>query len=127
MTTLQSNYFMHSKNPEFRLQHFQIPQFVYGDLTTKGEGVLVLEDLSIKGFDTVDSILTLMDAEDLTASSMALAEFHGLCIAFDLSSELKLRQLFPLFDPGRLMWVQKDMLNFLSKITQFLLYHVYSP
>ena len=71
-----------------------------------------------KGFDTVDSVSMLMSPESLTVSSMALAEFHGLCLAFDLSSPLKLRQLFPIFDPGRLMWVQKDMLHFLVKISQ---------
>jgi hypothetical protein len=47
MPTLEA--FMVSKNPDFRLQHFQLPHFVYGDVTSKGEGVLVLEDVSIKG------------------------------------------------------------------------------
>jgi len=116
MPTLEA--FMLSKNPDFRLQNFHLPHFVYGDVTSKGEGVLVLEDVSIKGYDTINSISMLMDAESLMASSMALAEFHGLCIAFDQSSPIKLRQLFPIFDPSRLMWVQKDMLHFLSKISQ---------
>ena len=71
-----------------------------------------------KGYDTINSISMLMNAESLKASSMALAEFHGLCIAFDQSSSIKLRQLFPLFDPARLMWVQKDMLHFLLKVTK---------
>ena len=71
-----------------------------------------------KGYDTVNSISMLMNAESLMASSMALAEFHGLCIAFDQSSSIKLRQLFPIFDPSRLMWVQKDMLHFLSKVAK---------
>jgi hypothetical protein len=77
-----------------------------------------------KGYDTINSISMLMNAESLMASSMALAEFHGLCIAFDQSSPIKLRQLFPIFDPSRLMWVQKDMLHFLSKVakSQKLLY-----
>ena len=70
------------------------------------------------GYDTVNSISMLMNAESLVSSSMALAEFHGLCIAFDQSSPVKLRQLFPIFDPARLMWVQKDMLHFLLKVTK---------
>ena len=47
MPTLEA--FMLSKNPDFRLQNFHLPHFVYGDVTSKGEGVLVLEDVSIKG------------------------------------------------------------------------------
>ena len=45
-------------------------------------------------------------------------EFHGLCIAFDQSSPIISRQLFPIFDPSRLMWVQKDMLHFLSNVAK---------
>ena len=47
MPTLEA--FMLSKNPDFRLQKFHLPHFVYGDVTSKGEGILVLEDVSIKG------------------------------------------------------------------------------
>ena len=47
MPTLEA--FMAKRNPEFHLQHFQLPKYVYGDVTTKGEGVLVLEDVSTKG------------------------------------------------------------------------------
>ena len=61
MPTLEA--FMHTKNPDFKLQYFQLPHFVYGEATSKGEGVLVLEDVSTKGYDTVDSISMLMDAE----------------------------------------------------------------
>ena len=35
-----------------------------------------------------------------------------------MSSSIKLQELYPIFDPGRLMWVQKDMLHFLVKISQ---------
>ena len=44
----------------------------------------------------------------------ALAEFHGVCIAFDQLSEEKLVDLYPILDPKYLMWIQEDMLKFLK-------------
>lgn len=101
-----------------QLQYFKLPKYIYGDVTKQGEGVLVLEDLSPFGFATSDPSTTLFKSESMLLSIKALAEFHALCIAFDSQSSMKLEQLFPIYDPSKLMWVQKDMVNFLTKVSQ---------
>ena len=110
MPTLQE--LLENKNPKFKLKHFHLPKFIYGDVTKSGEGVLVLEDLSPFGFETFDSVTTLMPFQVLKASVKALAEFHAICAVFDE----KLREMFPIFDAKKLMWVQTDMLIFLKKV-----------
>ena len=106
------------KSKAVTLKHFKVPKFIFGDVNSKGEGVLVLEDLSSVGFDTFDPTLMLMDFERLTASIMALAEFHGLCMAFDRTFESKtLAQAFPIFETSHLMWMKDDMLHFLTRVS----------
>ena len=106
------------KSKAVTLKHFKVPKFIFGDVNSQGEGVLVLEDLSSVGFDTFDPTLMLMDFERLTASIMALAEFHGLCMAFDRTFENKtLAQAFPIFETSHLMWMKDEMLHFLTRVS----------
>lgn len=42
---------------------------------------------------------------------LALAEFHGLCIAHDLLEDRRLVDLFPVFEPRHLMWFQVQGLD----------------
>ena len=109
--------FLRTENAESVLYHFKVPEFIYGDVTPQGEGVLVLTDLTPEGYNTFNPISHLMNSRCLKTSLKSLAEFHGVCMAFDKKSPLSLRQLFPIFDPGKLMWAQKDMLNFLIKVS----------
>ena len=114
MPTLEE--FMQARH--FQLEFYKIPKYIYGDVTPHSEGVLVLQDLTPYGFDTFDSTTSLLPFEAMLASVKALAEFHGLCIAFDLSSSRTLQELFPIFDPARLMWVQQDMQQFLTRVSE---------
>jgi hypothetical protein len=52
--------------------------------------VLVLEDVSSRGFRTFDTALLLFDFDHLKVSVGGLAEFHALAIAHDLMSKQKL-------------------------------------
>jgi hypothetical protein len=84
--------FLHSCGKNFFniFQHFSLPKFIYGDVTENGEGVLVLEDVSSRGFRTFDTALLLFDFDHLKVSVGGLAEFHALAIAHDLMSKQKL-------------------------------------
>lgn len=61
-----------------------------------------------------------MELDRLSASILALAEFHGLCMAYDLCSENNstLEEKFPVFKNENLMWIQPDMLHFLRNVSQ---------
>ncbi len=111
--------FMKVSNPNMKLKHFTVPKFVYGDVTQNGEGVLVLEDLSAKGYNTFDATMMLLDYQHFFVTILALSEFHALAIAFDLAASpgRKLIDLFPLLDPAHLMWLQDDMVNFLKGVS----------
>lgn len=108
-----------AKSKNVTLKHFKVPQFIHGQIDAYGAGVLVLEDLSSKSFETYDPTLMLMDFERLTASIMALAEFHGLCMAFDRTFENNktLAQAFPIFESQNLMWMKDEMVHFLTKVS----------
>ncbi len=46
-----------------------MPKFLYGAASTDtGEGVLVLEDLSVKGFSTFDPAMMLLDLPHMQVS-----------------------------------------------------------
>ncbi len=50
-------------------RHFFVPKFLYGAASTDtGEGVLVLEDLSVKGFSTFDPAMMLLDLPHMQVS-----------------------------------------------------------
>ena len=70
------------------------------------------------GYDIFDRKMMLMDLDRLSASISSLAEFHGLCTAFDLCSDNTIVEQFPVFEPQNLMWVQTDMLHFLESVSQ---------
>ena len=61
-----------------------------------------------------------MELDRLSASILALAEFHGICMAYDLCSENNstLEEKFPVFKNENLMWIQPDMLHFLRNVSQ---------
>ena len=67
---------------EFRFVYFNIPKFLFGEMKPPnkggedagGEGVLVLEDLSAKGFSITDSTLMTMDYEHMRVSTYVLNE-----------------------------------------------------
>ena len=48
----------------------------------------------------------------------ALAEFHGTCISFDILSERKLVDMYPILDSKNLMWIQEDMVKFLKSTAE---------
>eukprot|EP00095_Tigriopus_kingsejongensis_P006152 maker-scaffold40_size501252-snap-gene-0.13 protein:Tk06152 transcript:maker-scaffold40_size501252-snap-gene-0.13-mRNA-1 annotation:"PREDICTED: uncharacterized protein LOC102673307" len=57
--------FVRNQSPTFKLKHFKIPKYYYGDTIEDGKGVLVLQDCSMKGFKSFDGITQLMDLEHL--------------------------------------------------------------
>ena len=83
--------FLGSRGKSFsNFKYFSIPKFVYGDVNDEGEGVLVLDDLSSRGFRVFDAALLLLDDDHLRVAVAGLAEFHALTLAHDLTSEQKL-------------------------------------
>lgn len=110
--------FAKNQCPGFKLKHFRIPKFYYGETSANGNGVLVLEDCAMKGFRIHDASNQLFDLEHLKESLMSLAEFHALSISYDLANQRQLSHRFPIFAPNKIMWLQDDMMAFLSDMTQ---------
>ena len=108
--------FASSRRADFKLNHLSVPRFFYGDVADeadddeggRGRGVLVLEDLSTRGFRytcpflsellstlpanlgpsrTHDHRTMLLDLPRMEAAVSALAEFHALSNAFQQSGE----------------------------------------
>ena len=61
---------------------------------TKFSGVIVLEDVSARGFRTYDSSLQLFDFDHLRVAVEGLAELHAIVIAHDLLEDQKLVILY---------------------------------
>ncbi len=62
--TLQE--FIKTRHPGSTIfQHFMVPKFLHGDVTPEGLGVLVLEDISARGFKTFDVNLIMLDYDHL--------------------------------------------------------------
>ncbi|XP_059080164.1 uncharacterized protein LOC131878256 isoform X2 [Tigriopus californicus] len=110
--------FAKNQCPGFKLKYFRIPKFYYGATSENGNGVLILEDCAMKGFRIHDVSNQLFDLEHLKESLMSLAEFHALSICYDLTNQRQLSQRFPIFAPDKIMWLQDDMMAFLSDMTQ---------
>ena len=83
-----------------------------------GAGVVVLEDLSSRGYSTVDPRVMLLGRRHMTAAVTCLAEFHGLALAYDLcqGAGAKLADRYPLLCPENVMWYQEDMEGFLRQM-----------
>ena len=61
---------------------------------SKFSGVIVLEDVSARGFRTYDSSLQLFDFDHLRVAVEGLAELHAIVIAHDLLEDQKLVILY---------------------------------
>lgn len=110
--------FAHTNSPQMKLKHFGIPTFLYGDVSTSGEGVLVLEDLTPRGFKTYDPSMMLMDMDHMSKAVSALAEFHALCISYEMTKCKSLPELYPILDAKHLMWLQDDLVQFLKTVSR---------
>ena len=81
---------------EFRFEYFAVPKFLFGEMTNQNasddedalvredceataEGVLVLEDLSAKGFSITDSQLMIMDYEHMKVEKRHFSATGGDC------------------------------------------------
>ena len=107
------------RNPDLPLQlQFRTPRLLYGDVDPAGAGVVVLEDLSSRGYSTVDPRVMLLGRRHMTAAVTCLAEFHGLALAYDLcqGAGAKLADRYPLLCPENVMWYQEDMEGFLRQM-----------
>ncbi len=108
--------FAASRNDKFKLRHLQIPKYFYGSVSDDGAcGVLVLEDLSRKGYATHDSTTMLFDLPRMEAAVRSLAEFHALSHAYEASNEASKPSIFDVKD---LMWFQNDMVTFLEEVIE---------
>ena len=71
-------------------QTFSTPKFIYGDVNESGQGVLILEDVSTRGFKLFNTSLLMLDLNHLKVAIEGLAQFHAITIAHDMTAQKKL-------------------------------------
>lgn len=113
--------FVKLRAPDFRFSHFQTPRFRHGDTDVgTGSGVLVLKDLSARGFSILDRTMMLLDdAAAMGEAAASLAEFHAASHAFHKEEENSNPTdcNFDIFSPEEVMWIQEDMVEFLESMS----------
>ena len=98
--------------------NFSAPNFVYGDYDEeRGEGVMVFEDYAAEGYAVDDPVLMLVGEDHVRDVVQGLATFHAICVAHDLTEDVKLSQKFPILSGEKSnTWFQEDMSDALDEM-----------